>query len=245
MAEAEKHILIVDDEEDIRDLLEDILSEKGYRTSKAADGSEAIQFLANHRDVDLVISDVRMPEMNGVELLKNVREHSPDQPRFIFVTGYADISVSGAFEEGACGYIRKPFNWSDLIEKVEDSLREHPAFLRKHPRAKARLEVAMKFKSFQDSLQKTRTLNIGRGGMFLASTQFSKVGDIVEFEISFNEGELETIKGTGEIMWQRTEPEPSLPQGMGIRFIDLPDDVADKLDKFVNKNNIKAYIPEK
>lgn len=73
------HILIVDDDPDITDTMVDILRVKGYEAEPAYSGSEALKMIEHHR-FDCVLTDVKMPQMNGVELHRLISDHNPDLP---------------------------------------------------------------------------------------------------------------------------------------------------------------------
>ena len=116
-------ILVVDDDPHILEVLETRLSSAGFRTITAAGGQEAMEIL-HSQQVDLMISDVRMPVLGGMELLKEVRELQPELP-IIFLTAYGTIpDAVRAIKAGAVEYFTKPFNGRDLVLKVQKILRE-------------------------------------------------------------------------------------------------------------------------
>ena len=109
------HVLVVDDDEKIRQLLMDTLSALGYNTIGAPDGNEALSILKK-RKVDLVIADIRMPTMNGIDLLKAIKSSQPNLPVLI-ITGYDfNYAMDQAMEAGADGFLAKPFR----IGKIEE-----------------------------------------------------------------------------------------------------------------------------
>ncbi len=116
-------ILVVDDEPAIRAELEEALQEAGYETQSAADGSEALE-LAQQRAFDLCLSDIRMPTMSGIELLRKLGETSPET-MVLLMTAYADLdSAVEALRLGAVDYLLKPFSHDELIAKTR-RLAEH------------------------------------------------------------------------------------------------------------------------
>jgi DNA-binding NtrC family response regulator len=111
-------VLIVDDEEMMRSLLEKILSREGYNILTAVDGVAALEVLNTH-EVDLVISDMKMPRMNGFELLKHVKQEHP-RTGVIIMTAYGDTyTVKDALLLGAEEYITKPFKSYEISLVVE------------------------------------------------------------------------------------------------------------------------------
>ena len=108
-------VLVVDDDEKIRQLLMDTLSALGYNTIGAPDGNEALSILKK-RKMDLVIADIRMPTMNGIDLLKAIKSTQPNLPVLI-ITGYDfNYAMDQAMEAGADGFLAKPFR----IGKIEE-----------------------------------------------------------------------------------------------------------------------------
>lgn len=102
-------LLIVDDETELKHALCETLADEGYATTGAASAQEALELLA-HKDFDLVLSDMMMPGMSGIELLRNIRQLSPNQ-LVIIMTGQGSIqSAVEAMKLGAFDYVLKPFN---------------------------------------------------------------------------------------------------------------------------------------
>lgn len=111
-------ILVVDDEEMMRHLLKKILSREGYQVSMAPDGEAACDILKEKR-FDMVISDMRMPRMNGFDLLKVVKRDYP-KTGVIIMTAYGDTyTVKDALLLGADEYITKPFKSYEIALVVE------------------------------------------------------------------------------------------------------------------------------
>ncbi|MBI5693568.1 MAG: sigma-54-dependent Fis family transcriptional regulator [Verrucomicrobia bacterium] len=110
-------ILVVDDDPGQRNLLETFLRAKGYRTHSAASGEAALQLLAQE-PFALLISDVRMPGISGIETFRRVREMLPALP-VLLVTAFADIrSAVAAMRDGAVNYLAKPIDLDELMASV-------------------------------------------------------------------------------------------------------------------------------
>jgi two-component system, NtrC family, response regulator PilR len=111
-------VLIVDDEQMMRNLLEKILIREGYKILSAENGAEALEIL-QLQSVDIVISDIKMPRMNGFDLLKVLKEEHPDIG-VIMMTAYGDTyTVKDALLLGADEYITKPFKSHEISLVVE------------------------------------------------------------------------------------------------------------------------------
>ncbi|WP_028574202.1 HD domain-containing phosphohydrolase [Desulfonatronovibrio hydrogenovorans] len=111
-------ILVVDDEESLREICKDALVDEGYQVLQAEDGREALSILAANDDIDLIVSDLRMPVMNGLELLEKIKEVNLDID-FLVMTGFATIETAvECMKMGAADYLPKPFNINHLLVKV-------------------------------------------------------------------------------------------------------------------------------
>lgn len=120
MKSAAKHILVVDDEQDICDLLSIELMDQGYNYFIANSVTEAVKILKNS-PVDLVITDIRMPQKSGIELLKELRKNNHQLP-VVFMTGFSDITENQALSLGASAVVAKPFEMSQMVKVCSDIL---------------------------------------------------------------------------------------------------------------------------
>jgi len=120
-----KNILVVDDEPGMRALFSFMLGAKGYGVRTAGSGQEALQNVQSS-PCDLVFLDVRMPYMDGLEILRALKQIRPNIP-VIMMTGYAvEQLLDDAMREGAKGYLRKPFTVEELMNSIEGTLaQEH------------------------------------------------------------------------------------------------------------------------
>ena len=110
-------ILIVEDEDMIREGVSDYLTDCGYETIQAADGLEALEQFSNHQ-VDLVLLDIQMPKLNGLEVLSEIRKSS--QVPVLMLTAFQDEEYKmSAFAALADGYLEKPFSLSLLKVRVD------------------------------------------------------------------------------------------------------------------------------
>lgn len=123
---SKEKILIVDDEKEIRDLVEIYLKGEGYETLKAADGEEAL-YLLRGNEIDLVILDVMMPKLNGIETCLKIREES-ELPIIMLSAKSEDIDKILGLNMGADDYLSKPFNTLELIARVKSQLRRYKKF---------------------------------------------------------------------------------------------------------------------
>jgi DNA-binding NtrC family response regulator len=117
------NVLIVDDEYDLRDIVTSLVSELGYTCKSANDGYQAVKMLEKEH-FHLVLSDIHMPRMNGMELLDRVIVDFPGT-RILLFTGYGSISNAvDAIKKGAIGYITKPINFDVLTKQLKNLAEE-------------------------------------------------------------------------------------------------------------------------
>jgi two-component system response regulator AtoC len=114
-------ILIVDDDEIMRDTLSDVLKKKGYDVSVASSGNEALSAIRKNI-VDLIVLDMRLPDLDGIEVLKRVKEFDTEI-LVIMMTAYSDVQTAvSAMKSGAYHYINKPFELEELTLLIEKGL---------------------------------------------------------------------------------------------------------------------------
>jgi len=157
MTPAGQRILVVDDEETIREVVSTLLAARGYRCAAVANGREALARLRAEA-YELILSDVVMPEMDGLKLLEQVRQRYPDTP-VIMVTALHDISTAlDALRRGAYDYILKPFEKDELYLSVQRAL-EHRQLLLENRNYQRNLEqlVAERTAQLTEALKELET----------------------------------------------------------------------------------------
>lgn len=116
-------ILIVDDEREIRDLIEIYLKNEGYRTIKASNGLEAVELLEKE-DVQLIILDIMMPKMDGIKTCLKIREDK-NMPIIMLSAKTQDMDKILGLTTGADDYVTKPFNPLELVARVKSQIRRY------------------------------------------------------------------------------------------------------------------------
>lgn len=117
-------ILVVEDAEPIRKMVCAMLSQLGYSCLEAEDGAEAVRLVREYPAMELVITDLIMPQMSGMQLACHLAVERPDL-RLIFMSGFSDDPVVQALEHSPPYFLAKPFTAGALIEKVREAL-SHP-----------------------------------------------------------------------------------------------------------------------
>jgi putative nucleotidyltransferase with HDIG domain len=151
---AQERILVVDDEQSIREVICAMLDAAGYRCTAAASGSAALALLTSEAEFELMLSDLMMAEMQGDILLELVKQKFPDMP-VIMVTAVSDLSVAlGAIRNGAYDFVTKPFEREQLLAVVRRAL-EHRRLRKENLRFQLHLEALV-----ADKTAKLQQVNI-------------------------------------------------------------------------------------
>jgi len=112
-----KSILVVDDNEDLRELVSSALTQAGYDVFGAPNASEGLR-IAAQQEPDLVLLDIMMPGMDGLEMLARLRERDKEMPVIVMTAHSTPETVISAMREHACDFLAKPFDMDDLVSAV-------------------------------------------------------------------------------------------------------------------------------
>jgi DNA-binding NtrC family response regulator len=119
----DSRILLVEDDSEMRRLLVDELTDEGFQVSEAVDGEDALARIAKE-EFDLVVTDLVMPRLGGLDLLAKMKKACPVTP-VILITAFGDwSSLTQAYEKGAVNYLCKPFRIKDLKDAIQKALKK-------------------------------------------------------------------------------------------------------------------------
>lgn len=150
-----RHILVVDDDERLRDLLQRYLTEQGFRVSVAADGKTMAE-LKRQTLIDLVVLDVMMPGEDGMSICRRLRSAGDKIPIILLTAKAEDSSRIMGLDLGADDYVAKPFNPRELLSRINAVLRRSQA--QEHPAGPSRAPEVLKFGPYELNLS-NRTLS--------------------------------------------------------------------------------------
>ncbi|SCW75709.1 DNA-binding response regulator, OmpR family, contains REC and winged-helix (wHTH) domain [Paenibacillus tianmuensis] len=136
---AQSTILLVDDEKEIIDLLEIYLKNEGYRLLRASNGIEALSVLQKE-DVDLIVLDIMMPKMDGIEACLKIREQK-HMPIIMLSAKSQDMDKILGLSTGADDYVSKPFNPLELVARIKSQLRRYTRLNVQRPNKEHELEI--------------------------------------------------------------------------------------------------------
>lgn len=237
-----KKLLIVDDEPDLTDLLLMEFEALGAEVAKVHNGLDAWNVIEK-TSFDCIISDIRMPDGDGLSLLNKIF-HSKHSVPIIFISGFADVANCEIFACGVVAKLQKPFDRLVLVDTVyRNSISLIERWRLPAPEMFAPYEVDLHFKSIGEAYESGQ-LAFGKGGFYLcAAFAFPlEEGDYCRFKINFDEGELSFISGVAGISWtKRDASKKQCKLGFEIYFVEEND--REKLSKYMASLETKSFIP--
>jgi len=156
-AREKEHILVADDEKDVLDFCLEVLGRKGFEAQGASSGRQALE-LAKQRRFDLLLTDIMMPDMSGLDLLAEIKSTTPDIAAVV-ITGYGttDMAIK-ALRAGAHDFVTKPFSIEELMAAIEHALSQS-RLLRENIRLKALVPVLEASQRFRSTLRLEQLLD--------------------------------------------------------------------------------------
>lgn len=149
-------ILIIDDEKSIRNTLKEILSYEGYDVSEAQDGAEGIK-LAEKDKFDIILSDIKMPKMDGIEVLEKLQELTPETP-VVMISGHGNIETAvEAIRKGAFDYISKPLDLNRMLVTIRNAM-DRSTLVRETKTLKRKIYKTTEMVGQSEPIQKIRDM---------------------------------------------------------------------------------------
>jgi CheY-like chemotaxis protein/Tfp pilus assembly protein PilZ len=237
-------ILVVDDEEALRKAIAFDFKRKGYKVLEAGSGNQAFE-IVRKTPVDLILTDIRMPDGDGVSLLKRTKEADHATPIVMFITGFADLSLEDAYDQGADAVFSKPFERKALMDAVAHALKDKEEVWSQSPeRLATDWSIDLQVEG-GPGFSAGRVIHVGRGGLFVALPEsLPRVGAKICFKIGFSDAEMPAIEGQGIVRWIRPQPADSYPAGCGIEFTYLHDAIRSAVIRKIEAAKKRAFIPK-
>ena len=234
-------VLVVDDDVMLLDIFRVWLQEESGRVFTAGDGAAALQILRDNH-VDVIVSDVRMPVMDGILLLKNLVTHSQMErgeqdhypPKMIFISGFSDLEPREAYDLGIEALMQKPIKCAQFVAAVRRSLRPREEMWAEPPASRG-LPVQVALPCVSAAIEQGR-IAFGHGGFCLRCSSPIREGP-VRFDLDF-EGEKVSFAGHGLISW--ADPGEGL---LGVEISGLDDTCRQWAMGVIAANANSSYIP--
>lgn len=222
-------ILIVDDEVELCEAVATAFEMKGHTVTKAPSGAKALELMKTTK-FDLVLSDVRMNEGDGIKLLGFIKDMNINRPLVALMTGYADVTRDEMYEMGAEAVFEKPFKVMELIRQLTKNLDS------KETRWSEKLNVLPVLKIKQEGVRENE-FKLGRGGFAVKIHKIEpKAGQIVEFDVVLTAAPSH-IAGQGIVRWVKAD-------WCGIEFLYLEEPMRSQVISMVDANKSRTYIPK-
>lgn len=116
-------ILIVDDDPDLLDMYQEVLTIPGVKTMTALSPKQALECCKNNPGIQVIISDAHMGDVSGLDFLKSLKDYYQTIPVFYLLTGAFDISEEEIIKNGARGLILKPFDLNEILERIKKDIK--------------------------------------------------------------------------------------------------------------------------
>lgn len=189
-------VLFVEDEPLLRESMGAWLAQQVGRAVCAEHGEAALGILAANR-IDLLLSDVRMPTMDGIALVGKLRG-IPSPPRVILVTGFSDVTLRQAYEMGVDAIVEKPIDRTELLRVMQSSLSDPAELWRQPTQTEAGMKLRASFPSLAAALKKP-DIAFGRRGFCIRSPDFLREGP-VDFVVTYT-ADRRVLSGQGVVRW--------------------------------------------
>lgn len=232
-------VLVVEDNEVMCDVLASSIENLGMSATRVTDPKKVLELLESER-FDCVISDIRMPEMDGVELLSEIRKSHPIWPFVILVSGHHDYDIDELLNFGAVAYVQKPFKIDDIFKLVSDYFIDDLI-----QRNKSMIRSKEILEDFQKEVLDLTKVSVGTGGAFVSLDELpaivsAEVGKFYDFNVRV-EDQAEPVRIAAEVVWKKEMG--ALNPGVGIRFVSITPQVDSFIKKYISQNSISSFIP--
>lgn len=237
-----KTVLLVDDQPTLLEAMAFEIEMLGCQVKFARTGKEALDHFSHDQKIDLVISDVRMPDWDGFRFLTELRKISALSPPFIFMTGFSHIDDMSAFSYGVECFLYKPMDPDQFVESITRVLGGNECKWREKVE-----NPVVDFTCRHSKAVPHNHFQLGRGGIFLSQElmdnfQSLKKTQKIQFDLNISNYGIDSISGFGEIAWIRKTNEDGNP-GCGILFSYLDESCRETVLKAISKIQTPATIP--
>jgi CheY-like chemotaxis protein len=228
-------ILVVDDEAELCQIFSAWLNRKGCKVLTASNGVEALGILETTK-IDVLLSDIRMPIMGGVALVRAIHQRKLSIPSIIFVSGFGDVEPREIHGLGVEALMEKPLSRKSLLDALDRSLMEREE-LWLTPSVEPVQEVDLTMESMEQAAA-TCQFQIGRGGCCFTSNRSLAEGKTIALSIRFADS-AQILKVQGHVRWCDCK---TLQTGISFSYIDPS--CRDWVIGAIHTGSFRSYIPQ-
>jgi CheY-like chemotaxis protein len=229
-------VLVVDDEKDLREIFGAWLGRKGCKVLTAANGAEALEIL-DRQKVDVLVSDIRMPIMGGVALVRAVNERKLAVPSIIFVSGFGDVEPREMYGLGVELLMEKPLSRNDLLRALEESLMDREELWRAPSAKPIEQALELEFPSLAEAVA-TCEFQLGRGGCCFLAPKVLEEEKTIQLSIQFERSEI-CVKAQGTVRWYDKKS-----MRAGVSFNYLHQDCREWTIGAIREMTGRSFIPQ-
>lgn len=238
-----KKIFILEDEIDLNEMIAIELENKGYETNTFYNPKSFIEVFTEKKP-DLLITDLRLPEISGTEIIKMVKKIDVNIPPIITITAYNDVPSQVLYNLGAEAVIYKPFQLHLLTSTIERLC--IPIEKRLQLSTEKYEQSTCWIRKLQEN--EIEEINIGRGGFSFSSEEKIENDEVIEFSVIIDKQKEIFLSGLGIIRWNimnMKEKKEKIINKYGVEFVYLDDNSKNFILSLIYNNIIIPYIPYK
>lgn len=236
-------VLVVDDDQVLANMLGELFRSAGFSVRSASNGRLALDALAI-LPAHVVLTDIRMPVMDGIALLKEIRQQHHEQPPVFVISGYTDQQVDLIYNAGAAGFFSKPFSVATVRDAINKSFLSAEQRWSAPFHATVNVRIGKRFQNF-DSLIESGEVRFGNGGVFVTQANPNcNVGDLAQLTLSFEEAQpFDKLECTGIVRWVNRIDRADKRRGLGIEFVAVKEPGRKVLCDWLKQQRFTSFIP--
>jgi len=229
-------VLVVDDEPHYREIMTGWFEKEGMRVLTADNGVRALELLQQN-EINAIVTDIRMPGMDGGELVKRAKAMGKYTPAAVAISGFTDLSPRDAYDLGIEAQLSKPVQRKALVSALRRTLMDREELWAEPFRTTSLPEITLEFASLAEALRQKR-IAFGRGGFCMASKVPFPEESSISFKLNFVD-DRQAVAGQGMIRWCAAAHD----QLTGIEITRVSDSTRAWVAALARSNQTVSFIP--
>lgn len=228
-------VLVVDDELHYREIMTGWFEKEGSRVLTAENGARALELLEKN-EVNVIVTDIRMPVMDGTELVKRVKAMGKYTPAAVSISGFSDLAPRDAYDLGIEAQLSKPVERKALVSVLRRTLTDREELWAAPFRTTTLPAITIEFESLTEALRQ-KQIAFGRGGFCMTSKVPFPEESSIGFELNFV-GDGQAVSGQGIVRWSAVRD-----QLTGIEITRVSDPARAWVAGLARSNQTVSFIP--